>query len=205
MVVVKGLIFYQGCWYNFSKCDFVNEVYKWSVAILFSTLERKRCSNVMTLVMNWHSSKKEIPCLKNCIIFRYPGEYSGVKGFVGIHNQFDNLYAKDSSQLPVEFNQCPKIWWHPHFQNESPCMDNRWAHINVKLHFQKHSFTREEFIFWRSVKWKLVLWPHLAELARWSLCQGDLVLKNQLVTWQAFTILFRMAIAKTNCTGSLKV
>ncbi len=29
-----------------------------------------------------HSSKKETPCLKNCILFENPGEHSGVMGLV---------------------------------------------------------------------------------------------------------------------------
>ncbi len=31
-----------------------------------------------------HSSKKETPRMKICILFEYPGEYRGVMGFVGI-------------------------------------------------------------------------------------------------------------------------
>ena len=35
-------------------------------------------------VFNIKSSKKETPCLKNCILFEYLGEYKGGMGFVGI-------------------------------------------------------------------------------------------------------------------------
>ncbi len=102
---------------------FYSFITKYCCSVLFSRVlydnwKKKELKTVHITLQNT-LVKKRTSSPFQLQILKLPGKQWSAMGFVGIPNQFSNLYANENSQLPVDLKQCPKNWGHPHFQKAS--------------------------------------------------------------------------------------